>query len=84
MRGGNINVPMDFDLFYQTWPTEAEMAEADRNQKQKNLKKRILPRGTSEYQVCVMINPYISSLVFYLFISLFIKASVSLCWCALT
>lgn len=41
-----------YDLPFQTWPTEAEMAEADRNQKQKRLKKRILPRGTSEYQVC--------------------------------
>ena len=28
------------------------MAEADRNQKQGKLKKRTLPRGMSEYQVC--------------------------------
>ncbi|CAH8359187.1 unnamed protein product [Eruca vesicaria subsp. sativa] len=34
----------------QTWPTEAEMAEADKNQKIGKLKKRTLPRGTSEYQ----------------------------------
>ncbi|PPS00752.1 hypothetical protein GOBAR_AA19926 [Gossypium barbadense] len=34
----------------QTWPTEVEMAEAERNQKQKRLRKRALPRGTSEYQ----------------------------------
>ncbi|XP_057469803.1 uncharacterized protein LOC130758851 [Actinidia eriantha] len=34
----------------QTWPTEAEMTEADRNQKEKMLRKRTLPRGTSEYQ----------------------------------
>lgn len=27
------------------------MAEADRNQKQAKLKKRTLPKGTSEYQV---------------------------------
>lgn len=27
------------------------MAEADKNQKQGKLKKRALPRGTSEYQV---------------------------------
>ncbi|CBI40710.3 hypothetical protein VitviT2T_026917 [Vitis vinifera] len=40
----------------QTWPTEAEMAEADRNQKQKNLKKRILPRGTSEYQAAWIVD----------------------------
>jgi pre-rRNA-processing protein TSR1 len=30
------------------------MAEADRNQKQKRLRKRILPPGTSEYQVCLI------------------------------
>lgn len=40
------------EFFNQTWPTEAEMAEADRNHKEKKLKKRTLPRGTSEYQVC--------------------------------
>ncbi|KAJ6411913.1 hypothetical protein OIU84_005054 [Salix udensis] len=40
----------------QTWPTEAEMAEADRNQKQKRLKKRILPRGTSEYQAAWIVD----------------------------
>ncbi|KAI5660919.1 hypothetical protein M9H77_20242 [Catharanthus roseus] len=32
----------------QTWPTEAEMAEADRSYKEKL--KKILPPGTSEYQ----------------------------------
>ncbi|XWS25999.1 hypothetical protein CRYUN_Cryun27aG0116100 [Craigia yunnanensis] len=40
----------------QTWPTEAEMAEADRNQKQKKLRKRTLPRGTSEYQAAWIID----------------------------
>lgn len=40
----------------QTWPTEAEMAEADKNQKQKKLKKRILPRGTSEYQAAWILD----------------------------
>ncbi|GKV16183.1 hypothetical protein SLEP1_g26864 [Rubroshorea leprosula] len=35
----------------KTWPTESEMAEADRNLKQKKQRKRILPHGTSEYQV---------------------------------
>ncbi|KAG2313934.1 hypothetical protein Bca52824_017056 [Brassica carinata] len=40
----------------QTWPTEAEMAEADRNQKQEKLKKRTLPRGTSEYQAAWIID----------------------------
>ncbi|XP_022772570.1 pre-rRNA-processing protein TSR1 homolog isoform X2 [Durio zibethinus] len=40
----------------QTWPTEAEMAEADRNQKQKKLRKRTLPRGTSEYQAAWIVD----------------------------
>ncbi|OMP03080.1 Pre-rRNA-processing protein TSR1 isoform 1 [Corchorus capsularis] len=40
----------------QTWPTEAEMAEADNNQKQKRLRKRTLPRGTSEYQAAWIIE----------------------------
>ncbi|KAJ4849802.1 hypothetical protein Tsubulata_031520 [Turnera subulata] len=40
----------------QTWPTEAEMAEADENQKQKKLKKRTLPRGTSEYQAAWIVD----------------------------
>ncbi|CAK8569166.1 unnamed protein product [Lathyrus sativus] len=34
----------------QTWPTEAEMAQADEDRKQKKLRKRNLPAGTSEYQ----------------------------------
>ncbi|KAL0853362.1 hypothetical protein Bca101_058514 [Brassica carinata] len=32
------------------------MAEADRNQKQEKLKKRTLPRGTSEYQAAWIID----------------------------
>ncbi|CAN8258297.1 unnamed protein product [Cochlearia groenlandica] len=40
----------------QTWPTEAEMAEADKNQKQGKLKKRTLPRGTSEYQAAWIVD----------------------------
>nr|XP_018483980.1 PREDICTED: pre-rRNA-processing protein TSR1 homolog [Raphanus sativus] len=41
----------------QTWPTEAEMAEADRNQKQRKLKtRRTLPQGTSEYQAAWIID----------------------------
>ncbi|XP_031254614.1 pre-rRNA-processing protein TSR1 homolog isoform X1 [Pistacia vera] len=40
----------------QTWPTEAEMAEADQNQKEKKLKKRALPRGTSEYQAAWIVD----------------------------
>ncbi|XP_027091606.2 uncharacterized protein [Coffea arabica] len=40
----------------QTWPTEAEMAEADRNHKDKKPKKRILPPGTSEYQAAWIVD----------------------------
>ncbi|CAL1383706.1 unnamed protein product [Linum trigynum] len=40
----------------QTWPTEAEMEEADRNQKQKAVKKKVLPRGTSEYQAAWIVD----------------------------
>ncbi|KAA3467147.1 pre-rRNA-processing protein TSR1-like protein [Gossypium australe] len=40
----------------QTWPTEAEMAEAERNQKHKRLRKRALPRGTSEYQAAWIVD----------------------------
>lgn len=40
----------------QTWPTEAEMTEADQNQKQKRLRKRSLPRGTSEYQAAWIVD----------------------------
>ncbi|EOA39699.1 hypothetical protein CARUB_v10008343mg [Capsella rubella] len=40
----------------QTWPTEEEMAEADKNQKQAKLKKRTLPRGTSEYQAAWIVD----------------------------
>lgn len=31
------------------------MAEADKNQTEKKVKKRSLPRGTSEYQVCSLV-----------------------------
>ncbi|KAM1398258.1 hypothetical protein ACFX2I_015726 [Malus domestica] len=40
----------------QTWPTEAEMAEAEESQKQKKKKKRALPRGTSEYQAAWIVD----------------------------
>ncbi|GLT75573.1 hypothetical protein SLA2020_472880 [Shorea laevis] len=40
----------------QTWPTEAEMAEADNNLKQKSLRKRMLPAGTSEYQAAWIVD----------------------------
>ncbi|XP_002510662.2 pre-rRNA-processing protein TSR1 homolog isoform X2 [Ricinus communis] len=40
----------------QTWPTEAEMEEANKVQEEKRLKKRILPRGTSEYQAAWIVD----------------------------
>lgn len=40
----------------QTWPTEEEMAEAERAHEQKKLKKRSLPRGTSEYQAAWIVD----------------------------
>ncbi|KAJ0250307.1 hypothetical protein HA466_0136600 [Hirschfeldia incana] len=40
----------------QTWPTEAEMAEADRNQKQGKPKKKSLPQGTSAYQAAWIVD----------------------------
>lgn len=40
----------------QTWPTEAEMAQADEDQKIKKIKKRSLPRGTSEYQAAWIVD----------------------------
>lgn len=40
----------------QTWPTEAEMAEADQNKKHRKQKKRALPRGTSEYQAAWIVD----------------------------
>ncbi|CAJ1973149.1 unnamed protein product [Sphenostylis stenocarpa] len=40
----------------QTWPTEAEMAKADEDQKKKMIRKRSLPRGTSEYQAAWIVD----------------------------
>ncbi|RDX77837.1 Pre-rRNA-processing protein TSR1-like protein [Mucuna pruriens] len=40
----------------QTWPTEAEIAKADEDQKKKKIKKRSLPRGTSEYQAAWILD----------------------------
>ncbi|XP_027334573.1 pre-rRNA-processing protein TSR1 homolog isoform X2 [Abrus precatorius] len=39
----------------QTWPTEAEIAKADEDGKKK-IKKRSLPRGTSEYQAAWIVD----------------------------
>jgi pre-rRNA-processing protein TSR1 len=46
----------DIITCYQTWPTEAEIAKADEDQKQKKIRKRKLPAGTSEYQAAWIIN----------------------------
>ncbi|KAI4389633.1 hypothetical protein MLD38_001839 [Melastoma candidum] len=43
----NITDPLTGE---QTWPTEEELADAVKNRKEKRVKKRTLPRGTSEYQ----------------------------------
>ncbi|KAD5960237.1 hypothetical protein R6Q59_013407 [Mikania micrantha] len=40
----------------QTWPTETEMAEADRVHKEKKQKRRTLPHGTSEYQAAWIVD----------------------------
>ncbi|KAG5030509.1 hypothetical protein JHK85_014491 [Glycine max] len=40
----------------QTWPTEAEIAKADEDQKKKKIKKRSLPHGTSEYQAAWIVD----------------------------
>ncbi|KAJ4964379.1 hypothetical protein NE237_024318 [Protea cynaroides] len=40
----------------QTWPTEAEMAEADEVHKGNERKKKILPRGTSDYQAAWIVD----------------------------
>ncbi|OIV97573.1 hypothetical protein TanjilG_12330 [Lupinus angustifolius] len=40
----------------QTWPTEAEIAKADEDQKLKKIKKKTLPRGTSEYQAAWIVD----------------------------
>lgn len=40
----------------QTWPTEEELAEADKSTKQKKLKRRTLPRGMSDYQAAWIVD----------------------------
>ncbi|KAF3446885.1 hypothetical protein FNV43_RR12065 [Rhamnella rubrinervis] len=49
----NISDPLSGE---QTWPTEAEIAEADMNKKQRRLRKRNLPQGTSEYQAAWIVD----------------------------
>ncbi|KAL3845392.1 hypothetical protein ACJIZ3_002795 [Penstemon smallii] len=40
----------------QTWPTEAEMAEADKDHDKKTKKKKRIPKGTSEYQAAWIVD----------------------------
>ncbi|KAJ1397557.1 Ribosome biogenesis protein BMS1/TSR1, C-terminal [Sesbania bispinosa] len=40
----------------QTWPTEAEITKANEDQKQKKIRKRRLPQGTSEYQAAWIVD----------------------------
>ncbi|XP_038974747.1 pre-rRNA-processing protein TSR1 homolog [Phoenix dactylifera] len=40
----------------QTWPTEAEMAEADANNKERKLIRKKIPRGTSDYQAAWIVE----------------------------
>nr|GMD52428.1 pre-rRNA-processing protein TSR1 homolog [Ipomoea batatas] len=40
----------------QTWPTEEEIVEAERNHKEKELKNKMLLRGTSDYQAAWIVN----------------------------
>ncbi|XP_042377545.1 pre-rRNA-processing protein TSR1 homolog [Zingiber officinale] len=40
----------------QTWPTEAEMAEAETNNKERKLVRKKLPRGTSDYQAAWIVE----------------------------
>ncbi|KAJ6811590.1 pre-rRNA-processing protein TSR1-like protein isoform X1 [Iris pallida] len=40
----------------QTWPTEAELAEADASNKGRKLKRKKLPRGTSDYQAAWIVD----------------------------
>ncbi|KAL6952621.1 hypothetical protein U1Q18_044989 [Sarracenia purpurea var. burkii] len=53
LRVENIPDPLAGE---QTWPTEAEMAEADENKKENRLKRRAIPRGTSEYQAAWIVD----------------------------
>ncbi|KAG1362597.1 pre-rRNA-processing protein TSR1 [Cocos nucifera] len=40
----------------QTWPTEAEMAEADANNKERKIIRKKIPRGTSDYQAAWIVE----------------------------
>lgn len=40
----------------QTWPTEADMAEADANNKRRKLRRKKLPPGTSDYQAAWIVE----------------------------
>ncbi|KMZ72355.1 Pre-rRNA-processing protein TSR1-like protein [Zostera marina] len=40
----------------QTWPTEMEMEEAKKTNKEKKPRKKVLPRETSDYQACWIVD----------------------------
>ncbi|XP_020584073.1 pre-rRNA-processing protein TSR1 homolog [Phalaenopsis equestris] len=40
----------------QTWPTEADMAEADENNERRKLRRKKLPPGTSDYQAAWIVE----------------------------
>jgi hypothetical protein len=52
-----FNVP-DLTLGEQTWPTEEELAEAEKLDDQKKKLRRLVPRGTSAYQAAWIIDDY--------------------------
>lgn len=43
-------------ILNQTWPTEADMAEADENNKRRKIQRKKLPPGTSDYQVFILFS----------------------------
>ncbi|XP_073141339.1 uncharacterized protein [Henckelia pumila] len=51
------NIP-DLLAGEQTWPTEAEMAEGDKYEEEIRVKKKRLPKGTSEYQAAWIMDDY--------------------------
>ncbi|CAL9115738.1 unnamed protein product [Musa textilis] len=49
-RKSSNSMDADDTCDFQTWPTEAEIAEADINNKEQKLIRKKLPQGTSDYQ----------------------------------
>jgi pre-rRNA-processing protein TSR1 len=52
-----FNVP-DPTLGEQTWPTEEELAEAEKLDTEKKKLRRLVPRGTSAYQAAWIVDDY--------------------------